>query len=925
MYPNLNDPKFYKKLLRKKEFYDNQANFTVNEKLSLEPQQIVLSNYITPHTPYDSLLIFHDTGVGKTGAAVAIADKFIDHVKKSGNKSLILVKNSVIEDNFKNEIREPFTFTYEEIIKNFSDDDFKQELANLTNKKKSTKTIFKNVNGEHLQVKIKEDLSKSIEIITHDRFVNRTIGRPKHKFDEKKSKDDKREISGQQIFNISNRLVIVDEAHNLIGNDGYIALKKMLSISTNVKLVLMTATPIFDNVSELPQLLNLLLPDNVSILNPKSSKTLKDIFNYKQVIDKTPINIPGKINIPLEIPFVKDDYIPVLRQLLKGKVSYLRVNPSTFPKKIDKGESLNNRPGSLKVVKSEMSHFQWKGVMAGILSDSKDKGSVAFNNSSNASTFVSPISDANDIPLYGSKGFKSMFDTEKTKDPRFKEIQSNLVGDLLKKFSIKCFEIIKNIKKAKGPVFVYSDRKTEGGVSVIYKLLLLNGFSENTIALISSDTPIQKRRKLLDIFNSYENRYGDKIKILLGTRSISEGITLKSVRQVHILEPAWNYSRLKQVIGRAIRNRSHEFLPPVDRDVEVYMYIATPPKDIPIKSIDELKYNVIEEKSRSIAIVQRIMKEMAFDCALNKERNILNSKFDHSEKCDYTVCDYLCDSKNLEDLVKKESKIDYSTYFESVSSSKIKLAQKQIKELFNHSSYWTFNQMIEKLEISREIIAIALQSLLENNSEFKDIFDRKGHLRYLGYYYIFQPNDLSFDASSFDRLKPSNLPSKGSLSTFLDQLEKIIANKKLSVQNSPKEPIKMDIPPPIQTPRKIKKKKEMPKEIKKLDLDSDINQKIIQHEIYGSYLNRSGILDKKFRIIDNALNKSSKDTRKIQTGVACGTGIYNKNRLTDIIERLGINIGTEAAKMNKTVNRLSNTELCKMIEDNLKSRNLIIQ
>ena len=38
----------------------------------------------------------------------------------------------------------------------------------------------------------------------------------------------------------------------------------------------------------------------------------------------------------------------------------------------------------------------------------------------------------------------------------------------------------------------------------------------------------------------------------------AEGISLTGVRQVHIMEPYWNVSRLDQVIGRAVRYCSHK-------------------------------------------------------------------------------------------------------------------------------------------------------------------------------------------------------------------------------------------------------------------------------------------------------------------------------------------------------------------------------
>lgn len=70
----------------------------------------------------------------------------------------------------------------------------------------------------------------------------------------------------------------------------------------------------------------------------------------------------------------------------------------------------------------------------------------------------------------------------------------------------------------------------------------------------------------------YDLLQGGFVKALLITQSGAEGVSLKNTRQVHILEPYWNMVRIDQVIGRAVRARSHELLKPEDRVVETYLY-----------------------------------------------------------------------------------------------------------------------------------------------------------------------------------------------------------------------------------------------------------------------------------------------------------------------------------------------------------------
>lgn len=71
------------------------------------------------------------------------------------------------------------------------------------------------------------------------------------------------------------------------------------------------------------------------------------------------------------------------------------------------------------------------------------------------------------------------------------------------------------------------------------------------------------------------NKFGDIIKVIMITSSGAEGISLKNVRFVHIIEPFWHPVRNQQIIGRARRICSHKELSKEKQDVTVYMYIMT--------------------------------------------------------------------------------------------------------------------------------------------------------------------------------------------------------------------------------------------------------------------------------------------------------------------------------------------------------------
>ena len=67
----------------------------------------------------------------------------------------------------------------------------------------------------------------------------------------------------------------------------------------------------------------------------------------------------------------------------------------------------------------------------------------------------------------------------------------------------------------------------------------------------SGDLSMREKKKVIDDFN------GDKFQVLIISKSGSEGLDLKGVRNVIVMDPVWNYAGIKQIRGRAIRFQSH--------------------------------------------------------------------------------------------------------------------------------------------------------------------------------------------------------------------------------------------------------------------------------------------------------------------------------------------------------------------------------
>ena len=175
-------------------------------------------------------------------------------------------------------------------------------------------------------------------------------------------------------------------------------------------------------------------------------------------------------------------------------------------------------------------------------------------------------------------------------------------GDL-KFLSPKFHQIMKNIQKymkdgrPTGKILFYSEFRSDAGSEIFEQVLISNGYkkydytnSENEYDELRytfiTGSEIEKERKYnKEAFNDVNNLYGNKIQIMIISSAGAEGISLTTVRQVHILEPYWNFVRINQVFGRAIRLGSHNNLDEKDRTVEQYIYLSIFPDGKNIRDI----------------------------------------------------------------------------------------------------------------------------------------------------------------------------------------------------------------------------------------------------------------------------------------------------------------------------------------------------
>lgn len=282
---------------------------------------------------------------------------------------------------------------------------------------------------------------------------------------------------------------------------------------------------------------------------------------------------------------------------------------------------------------------------------------------------------------------------------------------------------------------------------------------------------------------SEDNKDGNKIKVIIISQAGAEGVDFKFLRQVHILQPWYNMSRIEQIIGRAVRNFSHKDLPFEERNVEIFMYGTILEKNKE-EAADLYIYRVAEYKAVQIGKVTRLLKETAVDCIINHdqtnftqdimrsyeqgtvEQTLSNGKTieeyrvgdaPYSAACDYMEnCEYKCyPTKDIgEDNLNENS---YNETFIMMNSEKI---IQKIRALMKERFFYKKNDLILRINTPKPYplvqIYAALTQVIENSNEYiSDKYGRNGHLINIGDYYMFQPIELNnANISIFDRSVP---------------------------------------------------------------------------------------------------------------------------------------------------------------------------
>ena len=297
------------------------------------------------------------------------------------------------------------------------------------------------------------------------------------------------------------------------------------------------------------------------------------------------------------------------------------------------------------------------------------------------------------------------FDVFLEKDDKKSELLKTMIM-----CSTKFVNVIFNVLKSKGPVLIYSNYVLMEGIDMLKVYLKYFGFQpynsptakeffgygEFHNGINRDDRKIAIKTETLP-----ENVNGKLIKIMMFSPAGAEGISLENIRQVHIIEPYFHEVRIIQMIGRAVRQCSHKMLPMNERHVDIFRYRSVK-YNIKIKETIEgqivkkenikiedpqllrtVDFEIEDLARRKNNLIQNFLdaiKEVAIDCEINKNHNMMSTKYRCFQFNEVSLFDKNIGPAYKEDVL-EDMKIENGS--NSTKSMTIKVKAMKIKGIIN--------------------------------------------------------------------------------------------------------------------------------------------------------------------------------------------------------------------------------------------------
>lgn len=625
-------------------------------KLQLSTQQLFVARWMNLGLK-KSCFLKHNPGTGKTICALYTAKENLELYKLLGYGKIIIIgyqKKNFIDTILEKpdlEYLQPYEYNYLKTLSNDQSEDGQEKY------KKYVAAIKK---------KMQQDgyiLYFGYQELHNLLFIK-----------------DKTTINNEILALFSNSFVICDEIHNVY-NSLYTniygdALNHIFNYYSGredePKKLLMSATPINNKPSEIIDIINLLRPE----LKFKRS----DFFSIKNNVE---FLLPGALE---RIKTACDGYFSV----------YINEDLNLMPKK----NYIGDHGDYLKYIKCDISGEHQK------IFDNLKSFSIEDHN---LYDIFFKLENGNII--YKSSDYASI----KFENTAWREklgidiINDTIGGEILNKtnirqYSEKYFKLLEHLEKTDGKTIIYHEYVNGSGVKLIENLLQSNGYlSKNGI--ITQNTKCSRcgiiyenhknsskhnfepvrylslygelDKKTIDIilrlFNSKNNIYGQKFKILIGSEKIREGINFYCIQNIYIMHLLPHISAFLQLIGRAVRMMSHHDLPKEKHVVNIKIFAINQEIEQYEKKIQN--YRIVQE-------IEQIINENAIDIYFYHD--VIKASFVDSKE----IGTLAYAPKNT---VKSMIKLDtYNVFYSEWEIGEIK---KIINSLFIISPAWSYEDL----------------------------------------------------------------------------------------------------------------------------------------------------------------------------------------------------------------------------------------
>lgn len=750
----------------------NQACETTQQSgFKLQSQQRFLRRVLSPDSPNRSLLMVHGTGTGKTCTAIQVAEEYILRPEFQ-DKKVMVVASAAVQENFRTQLFEMNRVKIDTVAGTL-------ESKQCTGRRYLDMLLRiesepKNWNNPDIRAKLERTadriISEFYDFTAYGSFGNLIMS---------KLGGTEKDIDRDWVHeNFDNRLLIVDEAHNIReskdeeGIKGITrGLENLVKTANGLVLVCLTATPMFDTYDEILFYMNL-FRWNDRKQDPKRSMKLADFFNP----DATLKNGPGG---------------DAFRAWCQDYVSYVKgENPFTFPFRLPPpkvvsrdtlktsytGKALTTaeRIQYLDLVESTASGIQKTVLTRSEKTDEEEKKRA--------------LMQLTLAVLPENKDFDSLFrlsgkQYEYTAEPF-------LTPETLPQHSAKFSTVIQSIDSGTGVCMVYSNFVKMGALlfamaleehgftaasgESLLKSPQYKGQSKGTYILLTSRISEAEISKLLRLAKSERNRDGSQVRVIVAGPIVSEGVDFRYMRQIHVLDPWWNMSRIEQVVGRGLRTCSHQSLPFNQQNCTVYLHVIRTGDGK--ECFDEYTYRTkVEQKAMKIARVRKVIAESAMDCPLQNVINTLPTDWktlpvpqtrseggvEETFQLFGMLAPSFIDTPDVSACVVFTHPDDpthvrpLSTYLDVRDEVLVKLAER-----LEHKPIWERSELLEAMRpFTREVVIFNIQQAVRSGFRFKDSFGRPSVLESRGELYALSPIGALSDTVQDRILTPVVRPS----------------------------------------------------------------------------------------------------------------------------------------------------------------------